>query len=393
MKRFKGLGLIPAVLSLTGCLDPSRVVFFTSDNLGVNISSLPQPTAEITYARTENVLEPGFEDGTVPSVAAAVQHKVENVWKFSQDSRAIFAGNNAARFVSGDINPVIDLRDLSTGTDAEKLKNKHLNANDEFTNGISSVACVRELPPTIFNPSEKSQEADKTRQNQARSFYQAELLFGTDTTIGFKISVPATTASASFPSAHLGYNRIEYAFAPIFGKKYGCIKTNKDGDPVDIDGKLVGTANGILKSEDFIGVSDKPDGVYTPSFLAMIGTAQKVADLSPPDTSAWGVGQVFATGKSAEVISKYGNVYGSVARIASSFIPSSGPFATAFLKVRQKELSDVVGNLDSSMVPKYAKALNLIAPNNNIPDIQKAINNTTDLGQLERIHLKLQSVI
>ena len=175
--------LFASTLALAGCgIGYNQTLFVTTTNLGINVDTKP-PTAEISFARREIVIEPVFERGQHLPVTASFYADTSSVLPLATDIGDIFAGGAAARAVSnsGNLNAdatakpqpgVLCLSSVPTGKD-----------------------CAPVLPP----------------DGQVQPFE-----FGTDTVIGLKVAWSGTTAQ--FPdSFKLGYNRQELALAPMSG--------------------------------------------------------------------------------------------------------------------------------------------------------------------------------
>jgi len=189
--------LVAVSVLLHGCaVGYNYTLFMTKSNFGVDIDSRP-PTAEVSLARREVVIEPTFEEGkTLPVFAAfKARNSVATSFLFGVDS--MFAGGAAAAV-------------LTDGTlkEANACKDK----------GGAGILCLSEEPkgetledmlPCPFNCSEtKIPSAGKMKP----------FVFATDTTFGLKVAWSGT--AGQFPdSIKLGFNRKEFAFAPIFGKQ------------------------------------------------------------------------------------------------------------------------------------------------------------------------------
>ena len=64
------LTLLSVLLTLSGCaVGYNSTLFYTQSNIGLDAETKP-PTAEISIARREGVIEPGFEGGQTPPVIA-----------------------------------------------------------------------------------------------------------------------------------------------------------------------------------------------------------------------------------------------------------------------------------------------------------------------------------
>jgi hypothetical protein len=174
------LGLL--ALELAACVGSGQTVFFTTDNMGIDVSTTPNPNAEIGFSRREGVVEPVFEDGKLPTVAASVRHDVPTIFPVSSSTGAVFSGGKAAIILTGN--------DTKTDKDDSHCLSKAPVGWDNRT-----------LP-----------EAGVSRP----------MVFTTDTSLGFKISFANPSATPPLPNVHLGYKRNEIALAPILGQPNGC---------------------------------------------------------------------------------------------------------------------------------------------------------------------------
>ena len=309
-----------AVLPLGGCVGTQSVGFFATDNLGLNVATQPDPTAEINFSRREGVIEPTYGRGAVPAVAAAILHDTSDFWLASQSSMGVYSGGNAAVAVAR-------------------------SGAASSTNGQEAVACMANKPAGIS----ESKAGDSA----------TGLLFGTDTSIGFKITAPLSpsgVATASFPNVHFGYRRNEIAIASVMGMEKGC---------------------------DDVAYSY---GVYSPSFLAVVNNNLQVGapPVAPASTSgnnvtgttgtagatgtgtqqsttsktaSFTIGQVFATGKAAELIAQDSTFNGVIAKVAGAVAAKS---ATASVDItgdqviksvfdQRKSISEAVSGLTTAL--------------------------------------------
>ncbi len=298
-----------APLLVGGCVGRSRVGAFTTDNLGLSIqSSTPNPEITVSYGRQEGAIEPVFENGATPAVAASVQH-TDTALHLSADIKSIFTSGNAAIYATG----------------GEPSKTGH-----------DAVACIHErLPPkTLFEPGQTG-----------------ALYFGTDTVIGLKASV-STGNSPNIISGKLGYNRQEVSFAPVFQKidkdpeaacshdalvdqaKIDLTKAEKDAQyakeankPQNEQNQANNVRDMAKRHKDRLDLAKEDDGspyrqypVYVPSTFASASDSIAAADAQGTLTGQFKVAQVFATGYAAELIAK-GPGNGAIAAVAHSISP------------------------------------------------------------------------
>jgi hypothetical protein len=211
----------------------------TKSNIGVDIDSQP-PTAEISVARREVVIAPVFEHGQSPPVAASFQFN----WK---GLIGLFA-NISSTFLGGDA--------AATTT--------KLYGEPDSTTPESSALCLNALPTESAS---SFTDTSLGTVGGARPF-----LFGTDTSLGLKVAWSGMTAQ--YPdTVKLGYNRKEFAWAPVFGSAQSC----------PLPGGGTGTHS-----------------VRAPSFLATVDTT---TDVNRPQDSRGDYVQYFATGVAATNLS------------------------------------------------------------------------------------------
>lgn len=266
------------LLLLNGCSMSDRVFLATKTNVGIDIDNKP-PTAELSIARRELNIQPVFpdytnEDSIMPTFAA---FGLSDSW-INPRIRGEFAGGKAAvealKPVARTINMVDENEEQQLGTEP-----KGTDQNDtEDNTGSDSIVCINKLPEKTFWRKfldGVTGESDAT----AKPFF-----FATDTAYGLKVMWSGT--AGPYPdSLKLGYNRKEYASAPIF------IENNINSD---IQEKAPPESSG----------KDKCDGkgytVRMPSFYASIDNSSGLKEItgnqiSPSTTHT----QFFATGQAA----------------------------------------------------------------------------------------------
>jgi hypothetical protein len=161
-----------------GCsIGYNRMLFMTKTNVGLDIDTKP-PTAELSIARREGVIAPSFEEGKALPVLASFRY--EGGW-LDPNISATFAGGKAAVILA-----------QPSGSSGHQLKSK--------------VCLSHPLKDSAIGL--KSEEGD-----DARPFF-----FATDTTFGLKVAWSGTTEAVP-DTLRLGYNRKEFAYAPVFGRQ------------------------------------------------------------------------------------------------------------------------------------------------------------------------------
>jgi Skp family chaperone for outer membrane proteins len=270
--------LFGVALYLQGCaIGYDSTLFVTQSNVGLNVGTKP-PIFEMSIARREGVIAPGFEGGQTPPVMASFRTDSNPFSRFFFGVKSTFAGGDAAVA-------------LSTGSDD------------------SSVLCLSQPP-------DKRKILWRDVSVPEKGVVEP-FLFGTDTTFGLKVT---WGTSGEIPdSARLGFNRTEFAWAPIFG--------------TDVVEK--GKCPGI----------EKPYAVWMPPFLAVLDNGVQTG--TPAETGVMWL-QYFATGQSATNIAL-------VPGVREVMLRRLDPAAAA--AVLQKKITDL--NEQAQALQK--KAVSLIA--------------------------------
>jgi hypothetical protein len=236
MKQHWLVGFFGLALYLQGCvIGYDSTLFVTQSNVGLNVGTKP-PVFEMSIARREGVIAPGFEGGQTPPVMASFRTDSNPFSRFFFGVKSTFAGGDAA----------VALSQVSEGSKA------------------TSVVCLSKEPDPkkilwVFDVSVPKKGAVEP------------FLFGTDTTFGLKVT---WGTSGEIPdSARLGFNRTEFAWAPLFGTD--AVEKNKCPE------------------------IEKPYAVWMPPFLAVLDN-----EVQTGTTAQTGVKwlQYFATGKSATTL-------------------------------------------------------------------------------------------
>lgn len=192
--------LIAVSIFLNGCaVGYNYTLFMTKSNFGVDIDSRP-PTAEVSLARREVVIEPTFEDGQTLPVFAAFKAKNSVATSFLFGVDSMFAGGAAAAVLT------------------DKLPARPDACKEKVGSGVLCLSAEPkgetfwEMLPYPINPFNPS-GATIPSAGKMKPF-----VFATDTTFGLKVAWSGT--AGQFPdSIKVGFNRKEFAFAPIFGKQ------------------------------------------------------------------------------------------------------------------------------------------------------------------------------
>lgn len=234
---------VPVLLS--GCaVGYNTTLFMTKSNIGIDIDTKP-PTAEISIARREGVIAPGFEDGQTPPLVASFRTNEDTFNRFFFGVKSTFAGGDAAVAIV-------------QGPAGRPVSNE-------------SGMCLSQKPdPTTFLGFDNS-IPDK---GKVKPFF-----FGTDTSFGLKVAWSGMTGQIP-DTIRLGFNRKEFALAPMFGTDV----TNC-------------TMPGTTQRGSY--------AVWMPSFLAVLDSDAKIG--TALQTGAmWN--QYIATGSSALTLANKSNV-------------------------------------------------------------------------------------
>ncbi len=231
-----GLAILQCTLFIGGCaVGYNSALFVTKSNVGIDMDTKP-PTAEISIARREGVLAPGFEGGRTPPVIASYGSTSGPFSRFLFGVQSTFAGGDAAM----------------------ALSEKPGAAAIEY----GSALCLSEKP-------ERKKflwwDVSVPEKGQVRPFS-----FVTDTTLGLKIAWSGMTGQLP-DSLQLGFRRKEFAWAPVNGTD-------------QVSCKLPGTQ------------TDGKYAVWMPAFVAMLDNN---ATLGAPSETRVKWQQCFATGDSA----------------------------------------------------------------------------------------------
>jgi hypothetical protein len=232
--------LILASMMQAGCaIGYNSVLFTTKSNVGIDVDAKP-PTAEVSVARREGVIAPTFEKGQTPPVMASFRIDSKGLSGMFTDVSSTFAGGDAAATMS------------------------KLYGDPDAAAGQDSTLCLTQKPA----PKVLGNEISFPGQGEVEPF-----VFGTDTSLGLKLAWSGLTAQ--FPDTiKFGYNRKEFAFAPVFGSQEAC-------------GATGGTTGGQYS-------------VKVPSFMATVDSYVKAKSLQDSDI---GWLQYFATGTAATNLS------------------------------------------------------------------------------------------
>jgi hypothetical protein len=176
----------PLALLLTtilwGCaVGYNATLFMTKSNIGLDVDTKP-PTAEISIARREGVIAPAFEGGQTPPVVASFRSHSNPFSRFFFGVESTFGGGDAAEA-------------LAQGPGGAKVQ-------------PAPRICLTQKPdPQHF----LWRDVSVAEKGAVEPFY-----FATDTTFGLKVAWSGTTGQ--FPDTlRLGFNRKEFAWAPLFG--------------------------------------------------------------------------------------------------------------------------------------------------------------------------------
>jgi len=170
-----------------GCAGQNHVLFMTKSNAGLDFESKP-PTLEISVSRKEVVVAPTFEGGQMPPVAASFKPRAGTGGGFGNFFLGVdqtFEGGDAAMAM------------------AALYSTEQTPSPASRTNYNSALTLTQ--PPRYTGSARRVPGPGETRA----------FIFGTDTTLGLKAAWSGT--GGQFPdTVRLGFNRKEFAWAPVF---------------------------------------------------------------------------------------------------------------------------------------------------------------------------------
>ena len=234
-----------------GCgIGYNKTLFFTRTNVGIDIDSQP-PTLELTIARREAVMSPTFENGKTPPVLASFAFHMKAPLDFSSRISSTFAGGDAAVTLA-------KLYDKSN-KEAAGYQDKDFDSTLQLTK--------RPYYEDIFGQEDENKKL--LEPGEIKPF-----IFATDTSFGLKVAWSGATAQAP-DSIKLGYNRKEFALAPVTMSK-------------------LPPSSGEFKYE-----------VKMPSFLATVDNSTELKAVSDSKMEHL---QYFATGIAADALARHHGV-------------------------------------------------------------------------------------
>jgi hypothetical protein len=189
MNNHTKLFLIVSLTALfSGCAGRNHTLFMTKSNVGLDFDGKP-PTLEITVSRKEAVIAPTFEGGQTPPVAASFKPRAGAGGGFAN----FFLGVDQT-FQGGDA--AVAMASLYASPDAPSPATiTNYNSALPLSTAPRYTGIFRGVPGA----------------GESRTF-----IFGTDTSLGLKVAWSG--AGGQFPdTVRLGFNRKEFAWAPIFG--------------------------------------------------------------------------------------------------------------------------------------------------------------------------------
>lgn len=174
-----------------GCSTGSTYVAFgTQSTVGVNLDTRP-PTFDMGLVRREQVITPTFERGQTPTTMASFRSSYKGLAGLFANVASTFTGGDAAGNMSQFYGDETDL---------------------SFDKSVDTSLCLTQEPKSeIFG-----ETFSIPKPGDAKPFFMA-----TETILGFKLSWSGLLGY--FPdAAKLGYNRKEFAWAPIFLSAEDC---------------------------------------------------------------------------------------------------------------------------------------------------------------------------
>ena len=186
---------------LSGCATTNEAVFVTKTSISVAEIDTTPSELSFGYQRIEGFYGPNYENGAVPPVVAFLS---SNGGIFNPEIQQIYATGDAARIVTGE---------------------------DPDPNAVE----------------------DKL-QGEKKS-----LLFGTSTTLGFKLGV-----TESNPTFLLGYRRKEASFIPIHDKEGGEEKYSSVLASIDT---RIGTTDKEFKNKQFFATGEAAKNMAAKEYM------------------------------------------------------------------------------------------------------------------------------
>ncbi len=349
--RFRKLArIIELNLALTlvsGCgLGYNRMLFFTKTNLGIDVDSTP-PTAEISVARREAVVAPTFESGKTPAVLGGYRFEGDNF--LNPRVSAVFSGGRAAVITSRLL--FTDPTQTSAESGQAQESDGALCVDQPPKSGL--LATISKIPGLRLLTEE---------HDSARPF-----IFATDTTTGIKVAWSGATQAIP-DTFRFGYNRKEFAWAPVYGKKVDCQR--------DASQRTTGDGS----SSDPQMRPDQPDTllIQVPSFLATLSqrnTTIDPNDPNEPNQADYEYSQFFATGEAADALARKPEVRKILAsRISSAFEKAQEAIDTARRDgpALQKQAENLINSLttddEASVMRLQMIAAKLVSKSDQFPD-------------------------
>ncbi|MCW3477343.1 hypothetical protein [Limobrevibacterium gyesilva] len=326
--------LVSGMAVLSGCVGVDTAVMFTTDNLGVNISPTPTPTAEIGFSRQEGVIAPALENGAVIPGAASVYHSVPTFLPLATESGAVFAGGQAA---------------------AQLLTEPGGTAGD-------AKACISRAP------------TDSSGHPVITSGKARPMFFGTTTSIGFRISIPNPSGDVPFPNVHLGYKRNEAAIAPVSGKPDGCADDAAGNKYAVYVPSFLAVIRNTAGQQPGAGVQGNVNGSFNVGQVFATGIAATEAARLPA------IGESFriAAGQTAQ------GATGTNLQVVT-VVPKQ-------LNDRQRRAAEVVKALDQAKTDRLAALLGIPQGPGAQIEILKAIAAVTTTTQFEPLAARIKAV-
>ena len=202
------------IISACAGIGYDSVLFHTRSNIGLDLDSVPA-TSEITIAREEGVIAPGFEGGKTLPVEASFKTNSRGLPAFFWGVDASFATGEAAVAMTA-LYGESDATLLKTGADdIDEVSENHSIIPDNKRIGFREYEGI-----TVFDrPKKKSffsflpfVDSDENINYIERGLVKP-LTFGTNTSLG--VSMAWNTASKLPNSVKLGFNRKELAWVPV----------------------------------------------------------------------------------------------------------------------------------------------------------------------------------
>lgn len=343
---------------LAGCgVGYNRMLFYTKTNMGIDIDSAP-PTAEITIARREGVVEPTFEGGQTPPVMAGFRSN-------NTGALRLFGGGVGMTFSTG-------LAAIALAQFYSEQQARTKAEMEAFAQSAEDELRVHDVPKARKEWYTFGEDVELYRRDE-----MSPVVFGTDSSIGLKVAYSGQETTAT-PSMMLGFRRKEFAWTPIVISAAHESGANADADGADGAATQPATTQPAeTRPAKCIGAECKdplcPSARYsirTPSLLASLDSnydAKAGTGTTAEANARLKYVQYFATGKAATYLALQPAVR---APVVERIVPDIGTSAQA---LRDKNLG-LADTLASSVQTRFVPTTEQEAGGSSPDDLKAALD-------------------